>query len=189
MLIAVCCFGQEKIKQQLIVVILVLLLQLGEKVNMKTEKSVFVRTILKLLLVVVCATLYSMGGMGGMGGKWLRRFLAPAICGIGMFCFTKDKRVFIQIPILMASMCLGYGGVHIWTKVVRRAIFGACSGISTSIYNYIKEKYLLVITQIVLLVGMYIIIGVNNPFMHARTEELFLGVCVYLIPILSGEKP
>jgi len=153
-----------------------------------SEKKVFVRTIFKLLLVVICAVLYSMGGMAGMGGKWLRRFLAPGIYAVGFFYFTRDWRVFVQMPIIMASMCLGYGSASFWVKIVKRLIFGLSAGISTSLLNYIKRNYLLVGIQVVLLAGLYVAVGVWNPFKYARTEELFLGVMIYLIPMLSGEK-
>ena len=74
-----------------------------------------------LLLAEFRAGLYA---WGGMELKWLRRFLAPAICCLAMYAFSKDKKALIQMPLMMASLCMGYEAVSQVGRVLRRGLFG-----------------------------------------------------------------
>ena len=154
-----------------------------------SEKNQFRDSLIKLALVGVFAILYSMGGSADYGGmKWLRRFLAPAIMVGGMFWFSKDWRCLPQLPLMFASLSLGYGSdIEIW-KIIKRGIFGLANGISSSGENLLNKRWLLAGFQTVLLVGAYICFGVFNPFPDARVEELVLGFLIAFIPIMSSRK-
>lgn len=147
------------------------------------EKKLQLKQILKLVICVVFASLYA---WGGIEHKWLRRFLAPIILTISMLGFSNwDWKTLIQMPFMFASLSLGYGATSLWAKILRRALFGLANGITSSGYNIIKKRWLLIGTQIVLLVGLFIVMGVFNPLGSARAEETFLGVMIALIPLMS----
>ena len=150
-----------------------------------SEKSIQVRVILKGVVILVCASLYA---WGGMEMKWLRRFLAPAIFAASYFYFTRDWRIWLQMPLVMASMTLGYGGVGLVEKIARRLIWSAGVGISMSIVDILHRKWIIVGIYLAVLVLICVAFGVFNPFVHARTEEFVIGMAVYSIPMLSGER-
>lgn len=138
--------------------------------------------LIKLGICVVFATLYC---LGGMYFKALRRFVAPMVLVGGMFYFSRDWRSLVQLPFMMFSLAIGYGGDTLIEKIMKRMLFGFTNGVSSSGYNIWQKKWLLVITQIILLVGLYVVMGVWNPLADARTEELFLGLVIPLIPLFS----
>ena len=105
-----------------------------------------------------------------------------------MFYFSRDWKTLIQLPFTFFSLALGYGALSEIIKILKRALFGLANGITTSIYNIINKKWLLVGVQLGLLVGLFIAIGVYNPFPTARTEELFLGLIIPLIPLFSVKE-
>lgn len=157
----------------------------SQEINQMTEKRQQIEAIGRLLLVVACASLYAIGGMGYLP---LRRFVAPVLCGAGMFVFSRDWRVFLQVPFLMGSLSLGYGGDTFWVKVAKRACFGAANGIAGSIYDILSRRFLISVIWTVILIIAYVGIGVFNPFPNARIEELVLGVLVFLKPIMSARR-
>ena len=138
--------------------------------------------LIKLGICVVFATLYCLGGMGWL---WMRRFVAPAVLVGGMFYFSRDWRSLIQLPFMMFSLAIGYGADTLLEKIMKRMLFGFANGVSSSGYNIWQKKWLLVVTQVILLIGIYIVMGVFNPLTDARTEELFLGLMIPLIPLFS----
>ena len=123
-----------------------------------------------------------------MEHKYLRRFVAPAICGFTMLCYSGSWLSLLQMAFLMGFQCLGYGGTAFWEKVARRGVYGLLNGSATSILNFFRERWLLVGFQIALVTVAYVLIGVFNPFNSARAEETFLGLLIYTIPILSAEE-
>jgi hypothetical protein len=141
----------------------------------------------KLVICVIFAFLYAYAGEHGTP-LWLRRYLAPSLLIGSMFYFVRDWKVFIQLPVMFASLSLGYGGGTLWEKIWRRASFGSANGLSSSIYNGLCSKWLLFVTQIVLVTSLYIIMGVWNPLPDARTEELFLGFIIPFIPLMSARR-
>ena len=149
------------------------------------EKKIQLKIFLKFLVICIFAGLYA---WGGMEFKWLRRFLAPAILCFSMFGFTKDWKTLLQMPLMFGTLSLGYGAASMWGKILRRGIFGLANGFSSSTYNILKKRWLLVGIQVVLLVGLYIAIGVWNPFLTARAEESFLGLIIPIIAIMSAER-
>jgi len=152
---------------------------------MVPEKKEQIETYFKFIIIFIFAGLYA---WGGLEFKWLRRFLAPAILCFGMFGFSRDWKCLIQMPFMMATLSLGYGATALWGKILRRGIFGLTNGISSSTYNIIKKRWLLIGIQVVLLVGLYIAVGVWNPFLSARAEESFFGLIIPIISILSAEN-
>lgn len=154
---------------------------------MSKEKKIQLRVFIQIFFVMGFAALYS---WGGIEMKWLRRFIAPMLLCGGMAIIEGSYKPFIQAPFMMVSLCLGYGGNLFWEKVIRRFLFGSAIGLTSSIYMGVKRQWFLVITQLVLCIGLYIAIGVFNPFPSARAEETFLGIMIALIPMLSlkGEE-
>jgi len=138
--------------------------------------------LVKLGICALFAILYCLGGMGWL---WMRRFVAPTVLVAGMFYFSRDWRSLVQLPLMMFSLAIGYGADTLLDKIMKRMLFGFANGVSSSTYNIWLQKWLLVAIQVVMLIGLYITIGVWNPFPDARTEELFLGLIIPLIPLFS----
>jgi len=147
-----------------------------------SEKKALKNALIKLGICIVFAILYC---VGGMETKALRRFVAPVILCGGMFYFSRDWKSLIQLPFMFLSLSLGYGAENIVIKILKRGIFGLANGVSSSGYNILQKKWLLVGIQAILLLGIYVVIGVFNPLADARTEELFLGLMIPLIPLFS----
>ena len=152
---------------------------------MKKEYRIQLHVVIKVIVIIICASLYA---YGGISHKYLRRFVAPFICGVTMLCYSRSWLSLVQMAFLMGFQCMGYGGVALWQKIARRGIFGLLSGSATSILNFFRERWLLVGFQISLVTLSYVLIGVFNPFYSARAEETFLGLLIYTIPILSAEE-
>jgi len=151
------------------------------------EKKALRDALIKLGICVVFAILYCLGGMEGMT-KALRRFAAPGVLCAGMIYFSRDWRSLIQLPFMFLSLSLGYGVDSTIMKILRRGLFGFTNGISTSGYNLLQKKWLLVGIQVILLTGLYIAVGVYNPLGNARTEELFFGIIIPIIPLFSAQR-
>lgn len=154
---------------------------------MKEEHKKFWKVASKLLIIVIFALLYSAGGTADMGGKWLRRFVAPFILCMAMWGYSRDWKALIQMPFMIIGLSFGYGATNLWGKILRRTIYGIANGSFCSVYNAIRKRWLLVWTQVGLVISMCIIFGVWNPI-SARAEETFLGVMIALIPILGAER-
>jgi hypothetical protein len=152
-----------------------------------SEKKALKNALIKLGIVCIFAILYCLGGMEGFD-KVLRRFIAPTILVGGLFYFSRDWKSLIQLPFMFFSLALGYGAVDTIWKIIRRLIFGIANGITSSGYNILQKKWLLVGTQIIFLAGFYIVMGVYNPLPSARVEELLLGFCVAVIPLFSVKE-
>lgn len=146
------------------------------------EKNIQIRVIIKLVIVVIFASLYA---FGGMEMKWLRRFLAPGILCLSAFAFSRDWRYLIQAPLMMITLSLGYGADFLWFKILRRGIFGLANGGSSSTTNILHKKWLLAGFQIVLITAAFIAFGVWNPLPNARAEETLLGAFIALITMMS----
>lgn len=149
------------------------------------EKKAFRNSLIKLGIVCLFAICYS---VGGMYWKPLRRFVAPTILCASMFYFSKDWRSMIQLPFMMLSLSFGYGADNLFFKILKRGIFGLANGTTSSGHNILKKKWLLVGTQIILVAGLFIVMGVWNPLTDARTEELLLGLIIPLVPLFSVRR-
>jgi len=156
---------------------------------MKDEYKLQLRMFVKLLWVCGFAFLYA---LGGIQFKWLRRFIAPAWLTGGMFLFSRDWRVFLQAPLLMAGLSLGYGAENFWPKVIKRFIFGAANG-ATAITHIFDRQFnkrdfwVLFALNIILCVVATVLMGVFNP-VPARTEELIIGFTIGFISMFMPRE-
>jgi len=158
--------------------------------------------IVKLLVVITCAWLYSAGGCEGFAGKWLRRYLAPSLAYLSIFLFSKDWRVLLVLPLTFITLSMGYGADTLFAKIGRRSLFALLNGITMLSYIHIpfiasrlrskplklKSHTLLYLIYIGGLISAYNAFGVLNPFGNARVEETVLGLCVFAIPVLVDYK-
>lgn len=151
-------------------------------ISINSEQKTQLLVIYRLILAVIFGILYA---YGGMSGTWIRRFLAPSVLCVGLCIPSFDWRILVQAPLMMLTLCLGYGGDDLWVKILRRGIFGLANGASSSAYNILRGVVLLVGIQVIMLTVLYIIVGVWNPFPSARAEETFLGTMIALLPALS----
>ena len=141
--------------------------------------------IVKLLVLVILATLYA---WGGMEMKWLRRFIAPAIATATIFYYSRSWKSFLHFPLWIGASCLGYGASEVIIKILKRALVGAAFGVAGSIPAILSKRWLLVGFITALCVACYVVLGVYNPFNSARIEETTLGLFVYSIPVLMARK-
>ena len=151
--------------------------------QLSPEKQAQLTMFVKLFIIGIFAGLYA---WGGIEYKWLRRFVAPTILCLSMVYFTRDWKAIYQLPLMCITLSFGYGGDVLIEKIFRRGLFGLVNGASSSTYNIMRKKWLLVGIQVVLMIGLYIMIGVFNPFPNARTEETFFGVIIPIIPLLGA---
>ena len=139
-----------------------------------------------MLFRSVCgfALLYA---LGGIEMKWLRRFVAPAVLTSGMFIFSRDWRVFLQAPFLMATLSLGYGADSFWIKISKRVIYGFANGF-TAITHLFDKKFnkrdflILFNLNLLLCTIVTVVMGVFNPVI-ARAEELIIGFTISFLSI------
>lgn len=157
---------------------------------MTQERKDQLLNLLRIAFVIGFAYLYS---EGGMHDKWLRRYVAPLELSLGLFLFSRDWRVFLQVPFLMASLCLGYGADQQWLKILKRMLFGFASGASSSgyiIYLSIKNSHLWILAsfQTLLVLSSCVIFGAFNQLSSARSEEFTIGLIIALIPMMTVRK-
>lgn len=143
---------------------------------MNSEYKTQIREILKILCVVIFASLYA---FGGVEFKILRRFIAPIWLSVSIFAFSGDWKAFIQAPLLMITLSLGYGAENFFVKLVKRGLFGLANGITSIVYRQWK----LFIVHIILCILLSVAFGVINPFGSARAEELAIGFIIGWLPI------
>ena len=150
------------------------------------EKSLQWRVFVKSLVVLIFAALYAMGGMDDFP-KWVRRFFAPTILISGCVYFSRDLKAVIQLPFMFVSLSLGYGADTLWSKILRRLLFGSAIGLSFNIRNLWKKKWLWSGFHCGLCTVTAIVLGVWNPMPNARTEE-FLIALIFGLVIFSYER-
>jgi hypothetical protein len=117
--------------------------------------------------------------------KWLRRFLAPAILCGSAFLFSLDWRYLVQMPLMFITLSLGYGADNVIVKILKRALCGVTTGVSSSTVNIWHKRWLLVGFQVILVTAAYIVFGVWNPLPSARAEEALIGAVIALIVMMS----
>lgn len=160
---------------------------------MDKEKKIQIDVYLRLIVIIICAGLYA---WGGIEMKWLRRFLAPSICGFSLLFFTRDLKSLITMPLFMAASVIGYGGTDLtWLKIIKRGYTGLAFGCAASSYNIIRaikdkenKMWLIIGFTFVFIVSAYILFGVWNPLPSARIEETLLGMLNYTICILTAKR-
>lgn len=158
---------------------------------MNSEYKIQLKSLYKLLWVVVFAFLYA---LGGIQFKWIRRFIAPVWLGGGMYLFSRDWRTLIQVPFMMVSLSLGYGADTLWEKVGRRLLFGFANGFTNITHLFDKgfeKKRFWTLFGLAILINPIIIavLGSVNPLI-ARAEELIIGflIGVWAIFIIKDKE-
>lgn len=150
----------------------------------------------QLLVLVRCVFVIGFGilfSWGGIENKWLRRFIAPSELSLGMFLFSRDWRVFLQTPLMMITLSLGYGSDVFWIKVTKRLIWGVSNGISSSGHSILtaldnSHLWVLVVLQNIFVISSVVILGVFNPLPNARIEEFSIGCLIALLPMMSVRR-
>ena len=139
----------------------------------------------KLLVVVVFAFLYALGGeqLGDTGHKWIRRYLASGLLVGSMWFYSRDPRTLIQYPLMVLTLSMGYGADSFFAKVMRRGVWGLANGLSFNFHSLLTKNW----TPILLgmLVSMIVLIdyGVFNFTPSARMEEMAIGAFLALVPL------
>lgn len=151
-----------------------------------TENKLLLVWVTKILIVVVCAVLYR---LGGQYEKSIRRFVMPFIYMLGCYGVSVWRGVFspwmfISLPLFIASLCLGYGADDFWQKVKRRLIYGVALSISFLPFGFIFGGWIIYVFHFILCVSGCVVFGVANPFKNAVTEEALLGLIATLLPIM-----
>lgn len=156
-----------------------------------TERKLQIETIFKMVLVIICASLYA---WGGIEMKWLRRFLAPSICAVGCLILSKDWRVLIKAPLLGLASSIGYGADETIWKVIKRGYVALAFIVAinydqvwTIIRDNEKKLWFWVGFSSLTILSAYIILGVWNP-LPARLEESILGLVVYTMAIMPIQR-
>lgn len=153
---------------------------------MNNEYKFQIRAFLKLLCVCGFALLY---GLGGVEHKELRRYVAPLFITSCMWLFSRNWRVFIQAPLLMLTLSLGYGAEVFWVKIVKRLFYGTANALTIygqwwSCKNK-QTKIVMVSLNLIIVPLVIVVLGVFNPI-NARSEELVIG---FIIGLLSMYTP
>ena len=144
---------------------------------------------LKFVLIVLFGILYTLGGRTGVG-KWVRRYLGAILFGLGIIALsywqgTFNWIYFVYIPLLAASLTVGYGGDTFLEKLKRRAIYGLLIGLSCLPFAILNGAWILFGFQVVLAFGASVILGVWNPLLNAVEEENLIAVCsVLFVPFM-----
>jgi len=144
-----------------------------------------------VLVCVIFAALYSAGGSGDFGGlKWLRRFLAPSLFCVWAFLRSGlDWRYFIQMPLMMGSLCLPYGADDFIGKVFLRGCFGLANGAASAFVDAWHKRFIIAMLQLGIVVAVSIVSGALNPFPNAMVEQFVIGFVIVFIPAMSvGRK-
>jgi len=149
-----------------------------------SEKKLQFKTILAMLVVVLCASLYA---WGGMEMKWLRRFVAPFSAAVFLAIINKDPLQLIKAPLLGLSSSIGYGADNVLLKLTKRCYVGLAFGLSASITDIVRKRWIIVSYTIASITSIFIVYGVLNP-VPARVEESLLGFIIYSMAILPSIK-
>jgi hypothetical protein len=133
----------------------------------------------KFAWVVVFALLYA---LGGIHFKWIRRFIAPVWLGGGMYLFSRDWRVFLQVPLQFGALSMGYGADMFWEKIGRRLLFGFANGFTNITHlfdkNFDKKRFWTLFGIAIIANPLLIaVLGAINPVV-ARAEEMIIGFLI-----------
>lgn len=153
-----------------------------------SEKKQFYIVLIKVLVVVLCATLYCLGGADFGWGKWLRRIAMPLVLSGSCFYFSKDWRYLLQAPLVGIGCSLGYGADETWLKIIKRGYCGLLLGLGSSLGDWLNKRFIIAIFQTVLVTIGMILLGTFNPLPNARIEEFCIGLLITFLPIMSARK-
>ncbi len=154
---------------------------------MTQEKKDFINTLIKLLIIIVFASLYCLGGAEFGPGKWIRRYIATSILVMGSYWYSRDWRTLVGFPLLILGTSLGYGSDnHIW-KIVKRLYCGTILSLGSTSADWLNKRWLIASLLSIFIISGMVVLGVWNVTINARVEEAFIGVLIAL-PILSSRK-
>jgi len=140
----------------------------------------------KLIWATIFALLY---GLGGISGKWKRRFIAPIWMMLGIFLFSKwtfnwSYWYLIYLPLLIASLHLGYGGTdNKWIKIRKRFLYGLALGVAPASLAILNTAWIMWGLHISLCICFSVLLGVFNPTKNARSEETLIATASTLLPL------
>jgi len=142
--------------------------------------------VVKIITVVLCAVLYR---LGGQYEKAIRRFVMPilyisACCGIAVWKSNFSWWIVLTLPMLICSLCLGYGADNFSGKIRKRFIYGLAISFSFLPFAILFNSWILYIFHTLLCIIGSIVFGVLNPFKEAVAEEAVLGLIYLLLPIM-----
>lgn len=150
------------------------------------ERREILKTAGRFAIVFLFALCYC---WGGMEHKWIRRYLGPAILCLGMFAYSRSWKALVQAPAMMITLSFGYGGTDLeWLKIVKRAFWGACNGLSSGLSGLLERRFWLPVAQSIILSGICVLLGVFNVLPSARSEEFSIGIFIALLPMMSARK-
>lgn len=154
---------------------------------MKREQKQLLNFLEVMVVCLIFASLYAIGGSEDFGGqKWVRRFLAPGLFGIWAFWRSGDWRTIVQTPLMMGALTLPYGADIFLQKVWLRSLFGITNAIGSSFYAFFNGRFALVVIHILLNITASVGFGVWNPFIgDAMKEQAAIGLIIILIPACS----
>jgi hypothetical protein len=154
-----------------------------------SEKKEIFKTAGRFAIVFLFSLCYTIGGTEDMGGKWIRRYLGPAILCLGMFAYSRSWKSLVQAPLMVLTLSMGYGGTDLeWLKIVKRAFWGACNGLSSGFSGFLEKRFWLPAAQATILTGICILLGVYNVLPNARIEEFTIGCFIALLPMMSARR-
>jgi hypothetical protein len=139
----------------------------------------------KLIVLVVFATLY---GFGGVSGKWKRRFVAPfvltaGVIGVSLWVSNYSNWYLLYFPLLSASLSIGYGSSDLKTKIIKRARAGFLAGFAAIPIAWVSGAWTVFGLHILLTTLTSIVLGVWNQTSSARAEETAIGTSYGLLPL------
>jgi hypothetical protein len=152
------------------------------------EKQQFRDVLIKVALVVLCATLYCLGGADFGPGKWVRRFGMPLVLSGSIFWFSRDWRAIITLPMTILGTSLGYGADETFLKIVKRLYCGVALGVGSSMADLLNKRFLIAVFQAITVTATMIVLGVWNVLPNARIEEFCIGFVICLFPIMSARR-
>ncbi len=153
-----------------------------------SEKSAFKDTLIKLAIICVCGILYAVGGMEEGPGKWVRRVAMPLFMAGGMFWFSRDWKSLVVAPMVGIGASCGYGADAIWFKIIKRAYCGLILGGGSAAGDFLNKRFLIAISQTVLVTIGMVLLGVYQVLPDARSEELAIGCLIAFLPVMSARR-
>jgi hypothetical protein len=149
-----------------------------------SELTLQIISILKILAIGVFAGLY---GFGGMSGKWKRRIIAPltfigGIMGFSIWTQSFTWSLLYSVPILFASLTIGYGATFLKDKIRKRAMAGLANAVASISMFWVTGAWTLFALHIAVVTATSVVAGVWNQTSSARSEETLIGASIVTIP-------
>ena len=132
---------------------------------------------------------------GGRSKKWLRRWLGSFVMALTIWLVANGMGnfspwMFLLYPILVLGYSLGYGGVQVGEKLIRRCIYAGtilCSGLLMAIL--IGGHAWSIFGAHVLMASLTVNMAYFNPVPAASEEyfvSMFLNLALCIYPFIGG---